>query len=360
MGDVAYCCFVNSKFSGLLTRVSNMAKSANDITFMVFTDTEVEFHQDNVINITVPKYVNSLQILLLPLFIKFKLNQYQYDVVILRSLFPSPFYLAAFLFNKFKLVTEHHSFIISEYKALRQFRNLIISFMFYRLCMSLSDGFIFISNEVKRKYSLVTKPSIVIANGIYYDNSAQTGYRSFDDKSLDILFLASVYAPWHGIERLINSIENWNLSYKANIHIIGDIKECDVDVDPTNTNVVYHGYLEMLDIMKITRQCNFSASTLQCEKISEEASSLKTREYILLNIPFIYSYDDTDIPEEQNFCLKLSSDEELIPWGAIKKFLHSISINKNEVIEAMRSYSIKVSYKKKMQSLLDFVRNSYG
>jgi len=354
MSDVVYCCYVNSKLSGLLSRVSNMAQSTKDITFLVFTDRQVEFAPTNVINVKVPRFINYLQILLLPIFIRHKLNQSRYDIVILRSLFPSPFYLMAFLFKQFRLITEHHSFIISEYKALRQFRNLIVSFLFYRPCMRLSDGFIFISEEVRRKYSHITQPSTVIANGIYYDKEIQTGYRSFDGKSLDILFLASRYAPWHGIERLINSIDDWKLDYKANIHIIGDIKKGEVNVVPNNTNVVFHGYLEKPEIMAITSRCNFAASTLQCHKISKEASSLKTREYILLNIPFIYSYEDTDIPGLQNFCIKLSDDDDLISWEAVRTFLHFVSANKDEVIDAMQRYSLKVSYENKMENLLEF------
>ena len=91
MSEVVYCCYVNSKLSGLLSRVSNMAKSSKDTTFLVFTDRHVEFAPTNVINVKVPRFINYLQILLLPIFIRHKLNQGSYDIVILRSLFPSPF-----------------------------------------------------------------------------------------------------------------------------------------------------------------------------------------------------------------------------------------------------------------------------
>ena len=73
-----------------------------------------------------------------------------------------------------------------------------------------------------------------------------------------------------------------------------------------------------------------------------------------MNIPFIYSYEDTDIPGLQNFCLKLPSDEDLISWEAVRTFLHFVSANKDEVIDTMQRYSFKVSYEKKMENLLEF------
>ena len=58
-------------------------------------------------------------------------------------------------------------------------------------------------------------------------------------------------------------------------------------------------------------------------KANGEACALKSREYIVKGIPFIYAYNDTDINENHSFCLRLVNDSSIIDFKKNYQLLNS-------------------------------------
>ena len=82
----------------------------------------------------------------------------------------------------------------------------------------------------------------------------KTGFKKFDGSSLNLVTINSTPAPWHGLDKIISSINQYNGKVKINFHIVGKIAKDDIKNIPVDcSKIIFHGlkYGEELDeIMK--------------------------------------------------------------------------------------------------------------
>lgn len=256
------------------------------------------------------------------------LKEENFDIVYMRYRLYMPFFYKAF--NKEKIIVEINSDDEIEYKM----RSKLLFFYNRFFKIKQIDGisaFVCVSNELERLYAKYNKKSIVIANGtevLEYEFIEKT-----NNVRPQIYFVGKPGHKWHGIEKIIylsNHLKEFDF------HIIGDEGQ-------NSDNLIFHGYCTHNKVVSLLKNADVALSTLSLhEKNMEEASPLKSRQYLSMGIPIIYAYEDTDIIKELSFCLKLNNNENNI-INSIKEISSFIyyCFNNTEVRIKARKFAIE-------------------
>jgi glycosyltransferase involved in cell wall biosynthesis len=204
-------------------------------------------------------------------------------------------------------------------------------------------------------------PSIAISNGVDVDAIKMTSYRPLKTRNLNMIFVASNLLPWHGLKRILRSIEKYEGEYDITVHLVGDMKSSTVN-PLSKGKTIYHGVKDGIELDEIYSKSNVAISTLALHlKNLKEAASLKTREYTARGIPFILAYDDPDlakVDEQRKFFLKFPNDKEIVDIDRIVGFLARIAKRYNkpeELSRYMREYAFhKMDWGVKMKKYVEF------
>ena len=218
-----------------------------------------------------------------------------------------------------------------------------------------SSAFVSVSNElindnIFKKYE---KPSIVIANG-YNFNNTQNHKKKFN-KKIKFVFIGTPNQDWNGIDKVIAMASILN---DSEFHVIGTkIEELELLYDiKLSKNIYTYGYLSQEESMNIILKCDIGISTLALHrKNMNEASPLKSRQYLSLGLPIITAYIDTDFKSEQNFILNIGNYEDNVANSIdeIKKLMDKISLLiPNEIINESKKY---LDYKEKEKKRINFL-----
>jgi len=180
-------------------------------------------------------------------------------------------------------------------------------------------GFVFISNElaVNENFSVYRHPGIVIANGI--DLSENLPVNAPSNTRPRLGFIGTPNMAWHGVDKLIRLAV---LCPELDIDVIGIDKLDDGKVKPGN--LFLHGYLDKEEARDALSKVDVGLGTLALHRINmNEASPLKTREYLAYGIPTIFPYKDSDLDDVSiDTILKIPNSEDNIEqnWKTISEF----------------------------------------
>ena len=176
-----------------------------------------------------------------------------------------------------------------------------------RLILSRPAGLVYVSHELAghQAFSSFAKPTKVIANGIDLKGIEPLPAPHNDNPRL--VFMAGELLPWHGVDKLLELAERFP---DITIDVIGSLPA----PGKRPSNVTFHGYLEPADYLKLFARADAAAGTLALHrKGMEEASPLKTREYLACGLPLIIAYRDTDLDDLACDCfLKIPNREDNI------------------------------------------------
>jgi glycosyltransferase involved in cell wall biosynthesis len=168
-------------------------------------------------------------------------------------------------------------------------------------------AFVSVSNELAKKNEKFKNNFIVIANG--YEQQPNDLYHS-EDKIIKIGFIGTNQS-WHGLDKLLELAQKLQ---DFEFHIIGDINQ--ISHLP---NVHYYGHIDNLEAKRILKNCDIGISSLALHRINlNEASPLKSREYLALSLPIVIAYEDTDLPGSYPFVFKIENTENNIKDNADK------------------------------------------
>lgn len=173
-----------------------------------------------------------------------------------------------------------------------------------RLSLGKARGMVFVSQELSTRatYDRFTANRIVIGNGATLRRISPLPPPDADSRAPRLAFVGSPGIPWHGLDDVIRLAElrpGWSFD------LIGP--EATSTVWPSNVSV--HGALHSDDYNSILAKSDAAISTLALYRNRmEEASPLKSREYLALGLPVIGSYRDTDIPEFSDVYLRLRNE----------------------------------------------------
>ena len=358
----------------LLEQANAAKKSGLDIDYIILND-EKEYQVDNVIykKFVYPK--SSLRKKIMRRFFKFSIinetiDLSSYDAIVIRYPRPISYDWKKFT-NKYpnKIITEHHAIALPEtiYKiTFSNILNFIQEYINSKKLKNKAIGLIGVTDEIsreesKRNFSL---PRKTISNGIDVSKVNFTKFIPFDGESLTMTIVASEFAAWHGLDKLLNSLIVNNADIKITLNLVGEYITNNDKTTIENINTTKKNITVKILGSKRGEELDevFSNSTLAIGSVAiyrqklEEACALKIREYLARGIPFIYSAKDPDISENSSFSFELPNDDSPIDFNQIIKFVEQVSAQKN-ISEEMREYAFEtVDWTIKVKEMYKFVK----
>lgn len=271
------------------------------------------------------------------------LDLFEFDFIYMRTRLYMPFTVRAL--KKHKIVMELNSDDIEEWKCNNKaiwIANNLTRHIFYRL----ASAYVSVSHELTDRYQGFKRRTLTIGNGISTKDYIFT--EQTNNARPQICFVGSPGFKWHGIDK----IEAFATKCpEFDFHFIGD--------DGYNFgNRKYYGYLDKAEVNEIVAKCDVAFSTMSLHvKNMEEASPLKSRQYLALGVPFIYAYEDTDLSGDEEFTLKLSNRELNIESSTeeirtfVWKCFKDIELRK----KARNFAEVRLNVSAKEESRLDFL-----
>jgi len=183
------------------------------------------------------------------------------------------------------------------------------------------------------------RPSFVYPNGIMYASNTIVDARA---DTPQLLFVASGFAPWHGLDLLLASILQCRDNFM--LHVVGDVSEMDKGLAQGDSRVHFHGRQSHNEISELAARCVIGLSSLALDRNGmAEACTLKVRQYLMLGLPVYAGYKDV-FPSSFPYYRKGPCD-----MHAILAFANEHAKVSREVISAAaRQYIDKRELLKKM------------
>jgi hypothetical protein len=247
------------------------------------------------------------------------LRKLELDFIYLRNLVPTPALLA--LSSVAPVILEINTEEFYEYP-----RTFPLRGFYYRLIarwmLSRAFGFIAVSREIadSPNYRKYQKPTLVIGNGaIIAEDKILPPSGNIHPR---FVCMFDTDWPWVGIDKLkflALAIPD------SKIDIVGPLDPQRYGLDGI-PNVIIHGKISDPDILKrVLMQADIGISTLALHrKNMNEASPLKSRDYLSHGLPIIAGYKDTDFPYGAPFILQLPNTEDnvMANIGTVREFAY--------------------------------------
>lgn len=245
----------------------------------------------------------------------------------------------------------HHSFEIPELALPNTFSAYIRSCsenFIGKLSLNAAFGLIGVTPEILRyeqnrlgKKAKQTQNCLIYPNGFNFKNH-QIPLDNRDSSDINILFLATNFDPWHGLDLLIQELKSTNAHFT--IHIVGKIsifEKCELESD---TRVRLHTSLTSKEIGDLASICDIGLSSFALmRKNMEQACTLKVREYLSNGLP-VYSGHKDIFPDDFIFYKyeSLNLERMLTYARSMKKY------SRNEIILQSTGYIDKESLVKNL------------
>ena len=378
---IAYLFYFSAKSLplGVINKIKGQANAAQklniDMDFIVINRVKQEENgKIKFIKLQLPsnKILNFIKRRYFKFLLIFKaIDLSNYDRIILRY----PLSTDLFLYKKFwskykgKVITIHNSNEIYELKNERNLEGRIKLFLEKRKApkvLSNIIGLIGVSEEIRlNELKKINKriPSLVIPNGADVESIPFTKFKPFDNKTLKMIFVSSTFSPWHGLDRLLESLFHYKSSVNIELFLIGRIvnpieKEALKKLSLSNVKIHLLGNLYGRDMDSYFSEATIAIGSLALYRNKmNETSTLKIAEYTARGIPFIYAYDDPNIEGKENFALKFKNNPSLIDVHEIIQFAKKVSVLENISLE-MRDYALKnIDWKVKIRQFYNFASN---
>jgi len=171
-------------------------------------------------------------------------------------------------------------------------------------------------------------PGCTVSNGVDVSSIVPTGAAPFDGQALRLAFVASTYAPWHGTDRLLDSLRAYRGHRRVELDLIGagSGKEAGVVETFGAVTVRHHGMLDGERFDRVLASANVAVSTLAFHRTGlREGAVLKTRDYVARGIPVVLGYVDVDCPRDLPWVLQLPNDDTLLSVDELFDFAERTS-----------------------------------
>lgn len=249
-----------------------------------------------------------------------------FDVLLLRYSFHDPFQFIFLCMAPIPVVLVHHTLEgpelrLVEGKAakIKHLAELVLG----PLSLSVASGIVAVTEEIlryeeSRRLRRNVVSSHVYPNGIMYSSVQNTvvdgneeavrnevecstsngdsGHTSYTEKipvntPPSLLFVSSVYAPWQGLEELIESASRSDRAFECNI--VGDLTEVQLSLLETDDRFVVHGRQNSAFIKGQILDADIGLSALALSKKNmTNACTLKVREYMMSGLCTYAGYQD--------------------------------------------------------------------
>lgn len=205
----------------------------------------------------------------------------------------------------------------------------------------------------------VKKKTLKIGNGILIDDQLPLVQSVWPAEELKLIGVAQL-ANWHGYDRLIRALAVINeqaLPYKVSFTIVGDgherpALETLVKQLGLEDQVIFTGMLTGKKLDEVFSDKHIGVASLGLYRIGlEEASVLKTREYIARGLPVIGVGEDPDFEKSSQYRFRVANDDNFLE---IVKLLSAFSdLNFVETFK-FREYAVfNLSLESKLKVILN-------
>lgn len=212
-----------------------------------------------------------------------------------------------------------------------------------------ASGIACVTNELAHSASFAafSAPRVVIGNGISLAGIPQRATTPGNSRPR-LFFMGSGDWEWHGIDKILLLAR---LRPRWRFDIVGGARMRGLNLPP---NVVGHGQLAHADYAELLHTADVAVSTLAIHRKGlEEASPLKTREYLAAGVPAIIAYSDTDFLRGAPFLLQLpNAEENIVPQ--IQRIDHFVQTMRGVVVP--RSSIAHLDWSAKEPRRLAFMR----
>lgn len=238
------------------------------------------------------------------------------------------FYLGIYLcIRLFRFVFEVNSDDLSELRRSRAvwlYQKMTRGFYLRNVA-----GLVFVSEQIGRlpSYVCYKKKSIVIGNG--YDDThvdwdgllrPQPEIDNFFSKyPHNVFFLGSSSQVWQGVDKIVAMAGQLP---DVGFHLVGDVTLG----EEVPANVHLYGYLPLSRYQYLIARCDVAIGPLALHrKNMSGTSALKVAEYVMFRKPVILAYEESDLPPDADFILRLDNTESNVTEGlrAINDFIIS-------------------------------------
>ena len=204
----------------------------------------------------------------------------------------------------------------------------------------------------------VKHKTIKIGNGILIDETIPLVQAVWPADELKLIGVAQL-ANWHGYDRLIRALAEGNkkkLPYKVSFTIVGDgaerlVLEALVKELSLQEQVFFTGMLVGDELNAIFLDKHIGVASLGLyRKCLNEASDLKTREYIARGLSVIGVGNDPDFDEKSAYRFLVSNDDCI---SGLIEFLEGVANKALLTPEVLREYALlKLSLESKIKMIL--------
>ncbi len=373
------------KSSGIIEKVYNQSIAMHELGFHYKTYIFIKKEQENDIqlfkNIPYIKFItldyftkeNSFiknYIIIKKIFEEYKKTcikeskNFDYIYVRMNPLYPG--FLKFIKKFKNKIIFEHNSIEIEEYKANNQKKKVLFSKLFDKIVRKYAIGFVSVSKEIyDYQYQLYHKKGLLIPNGIDVNSFKIRSIPNYDNLNLNMIFVGNI-RYWHGIERIINALKNYNGEKNIIFNICGLINQDDDYLSPLinsvkKNNIIINllGYKTKDELNKYFDDAHIAIGCLGgYKKKINYGSVLKNREYFSRGIPIVFSEIDDDISIEENngLYLQVPNNDSEIDLNTIIQFVENFYLNVEENTKRIRKFAEEhLDYNKKMLKFKEYI-----
>lgn len=200
-------------------------------------------------------------------------------------------------------------------------------------------------------------------NGVNVESIPKRKYKQISKNGLRILAVANVF-PWHGYDRIIRGIAEYEGSKKISFHIVGDgfdiknLRDLAKELGLTQ-EIVFHGKKFGKELDQIFNSSEIGIGAIAMHRLNlENVSSLKTKEYCLRSLPFVALEGDLDFKSSFDYVLHVESNDNSVDMDEIIDFFERTS--KKDYISDMREYAEKfLSWDTKFKPVIDKMKSCY-
>ena len=138
-------------------------------------------------------------------------------------------------------------------------------------------------------------PVLVVANGIDLSAQALAGDERGDVPKL--LFVASRFAAWHGLDLLLDAVGQSSAEFE--LYLVGELPNAERQLAASDPRIICTGYLAPGDIGNLMGRCDLGLSTFALSrKGMRDACTLKVREYLAGGLPCWADHQDSALPAD--------------------------------------------------------------
>lgn len=200
-------------------------------------------------------------------------------------------------------------------------------------------------------------PTIRLTNGIEIPESIKINNYGYSD-TIRLIALGK-WNYWHGLDRIIKGMANYNGDTKIRLSIIGEGHELSnyknlVQSLSIGDSVTFYPSLTGKHLTQEIQSAHIGIGSLaHHRKGLYEVSALKHRTYAVYGLPFVFASQDTDFPKELSYYFQVAADNSDINLEALIEFYETLD---QTVCENLSMYARQnLTWEDRMEKVLRLI-----